>query len=44
MQTQQGKETKVVKYRLAGDVQQVGFRNFLQTTAKAHNLSGFCRE
>ena len=32
---------RVVKYRLAGDVQRVGFRHFLQIKAKEHDLSGF---
>lgn len=34
-------DAKIVKYRLAGDVQNVGFRHFLVEKAKEHNLVGF---
>ena len=33
--------TRIVKYRLAGDVQRVGFRHFLEEKAKEYNLAGF---
>ena len=32
---------RIVKYRLAGEVQQVGFRNFLRNKAQEFDLSGF---
>lgn len=42
MQTASSTATvRTVKYRLAGDVQGVGFRNFVKEKAKEFDLTGF---
>lgn len=47
METSPGKDAKsdvaptVIKYRLAGEVQRVGFRHFLKMKARELNLGGY---
>lgn len=41
MKSQESPATRVIKYRLAGEVQGVGFRNFIKSNAQEFDLSGF---